>query len=440
MRDATAKTATELGLIAAGELALGAMGMPPGSGSYLSPFSHLVIGSNRNRKRGRDSIPLDPYRHLKMKCEQDFYLSFLNSVSAFKEGCRIFSQVTFDIGNRFPTKRKLKEYADPDDKEWVIAKIGKVQQNLRQFYASQNSGKYDDYPEYFDEYIERINEFCRKRERNILVSCESIEPSTIAVMRSLKHGLVSKSGVRRPLHIDLSWRETSGVYQTEMVGANTRAHNPFDFILSATGAFNLTGIVKEGLSEYRCAFPIHSEVQVRLVKPNRLGKLRASLRRSRKRFHIFSDSSAEEELLLNKRMYGNPELVSHDRFENLFDVIDDMRAGDEMSAWEPLANYLISQGKAKWVGDPHFHTISFFQHTDWSMHGIKRASASKKEAYEVGMMFKELFLFKWNQFTSHYDAAFFYLSNDQELLSCFKAGSGHATMPKEKVREALGVR
>ena len=391
----------------------------------MAPLADEFI--EQTKSRGVDGI--SAVELTKAKTAQDFHLSLIHSIETFHQGCEQYEDTLVSLAKRFPTKRKLLDFASICDRSWLASTLGETQASITAGYFQLTEKGRFGYPVAFSEYVDVINEYCQRRGRRISVNCECIEPAALAALRSIKGGILDANLNLKPIDLDIHWRDTSGVYQTQSTADLASTDDYYDFVVTPVGPFALTGVLENNLLDYYCAFPVHRELQVMLQKKVTLRQLHRAFGKTR-RIHLFRSSSSEEQYLRTKGKYRGFEVREYDRYESLLTMFNSLAPRDLVNAWEPLASVLWKSGSAARVPDedPYFHVISFFQHRHWGT--PEEHSGDDTEAVKVGRLFKKIFIFEWNRMRRNIDTATIHLTTDSEFLEYFSKGSG-LSLPNE---------
>lgn len=370
-----------------------------GIGALLGPELALILGASGNAIGGTlgyalarnpdwTSIFIEKITAEKLiasKLIKDYNFSVideLSSVSKIHESSLKRIDLLSDV-----KKRNFAKLTSKTSFKWLGNNLNHIKRSL----------KNDDIPHELKQYADQINEFTIKNGK-IKFSCECIEPGCVSVIKSLKDQ--SRFG----LNIELDYNDTSGVYQIDSIA---KEKSKFDFVITANAPFFLYGDKNSEIKKYRHCFEIHGEEQVILR--------RKSIKKTKnKRIHVFSDSSAEEQFLIENNVYENTELFSHKYYEQLSDVISNLDAGELIIAWEPLATFLSHNIWIKKNEDVFFNYISLFQHQRWG----------NKQLKKLGEKIKMLFIFEWLYSKENRIRAIELIVSDKEFIKRFELGSG----------------
>ena len=186
----------------------------------------------------------------------------------------------------------------------------------------------------------------------IRVSNECIEVGPLATWLSM--------AARHEIALNIAYEDASG--REQMLGVD-RGNGPFDFVVTAQAPFVMSGHNKS--LEYLDAGPIHREPQYLLEK---IGKYTWPVRY----VLVYENSSAHEQLLVQdeKRMMDTSPLYVPS-LEELVERCDDLRNGDMIIAWEPLASGLKARIRSlQAVGSPYRHCVNLSYHKRWNREAL----------------------------------------------------------------------
>ena len=203
----------------------------------------------------------------------------------------------------------------------------------------------------------------------IMVSNECIEVGALATFLSLWD--------RYQIRMKIDFDDTSGREQILRNNKGTGA----DFMVTADAPFLLASS-GDGI-QFSRRTPLHFENQYILVR--RLHDVKYDSRN----LLVYADSSASEQFIIES--LGTQRFTPEYCYSlgELVVKAAEMRTGDGIIAWEPLASGLLQSIKGlKIFGDPYKLWLSLFCNTAW-------IDKTDTELVKLGALFEEAFLSEW---------------------------------------------
>ncbi len=231
----------------------------------------------------------------------------------------------------------------------------------------------------------------------IVINTACINISVIAVLLSL--------AAHYELDIKINYDDINGAHQTRSISSDPEEQ--VDYTIIPEGPLFLAGDNKA--FNYRKLFPVFAEQQRLLTKGETTDKPRE--------MHIFSQSSAEEQYLIQENVSPN---VSPTYFNNLNEIIlrvESMRSGDSMILWEPLATSVGRRFKLKLSKEIYKVWFGLYCHKRWRAGGLRKAKAD----------FATLFIDEWRYCNSNRKETADLVLNDKEYLKAFAKGGTPTT-------------
>lgn len=254
--------------------------------------------------------------------------------------------------------------------------------------------------------IAELARFTRDRGRPLRVGC-GILPGPIATILAMQADIQSKHSDQIILALEMD--HASGV---ELVSAAAREprDTAFDFLVAATGAASLTLVGTQNCRDYRPLFPVHYEKQVCLYRSS--SKARPV---GIKQLSVYAASSGLEEALIRRHELDIKEIVQHELFTTLVELLIRVDDGQAINVWDPLSEYLEKRfGWCRAIATPYLSQICLYQHT----------SLNKAFAIPAADAFKTLFLHHWVRLAEDPYKALGYLFDQRTLKHQFAIGSG----------------
>jgi transcriptional regulator with XRE-family HTH domain len=210
-----------------------------------------------------------------------------------------------------------------------------------------------------------------------------------------------------PMHIEMTH-----AYGVELMAcaADRGTSLPYDFLVVATGAFNLTLVGLHNRNIYEPVLPVHYESQECLYRPS---KSKEFLPRIRTLFY-YDYSSGDEERRVRSDVLGAVERKPQMQFRTLVEIFPEIDDGQVVNVWEPLTEVLKQNGWAKAAIPAYESQICLYQD--------KRFSG--KTLNHIGMAFKRLFIIEWMRLGANPREALGYLFGKEAFRRRFVDGSG----------------
>lgn len=395
----------------------------PGTGKYFEAAVDRIAGNALETARASSPSNLNVDDLILLKTKEDFSKSCIGSVNEFKFACELYKHRVEEVTN-YQNNDKETRFSEAEDlletfkQEWVEKKIQDINKRLTKHsrerqYAAAEGKQVSFLPPDTDPLVETLQTFCQRENRQLRVSCESILPATLATL------LFMRSFLEIP--IDVIYESASGVYQTSSV-AEDEDTTPYDFVVTACGAYTLTGRIRLQLKSFLLGFPIHTEEQVILCRPKLSTALGARFGRKISlqdinELHIFNYSSSHEELIVRGQNINKKKtkIVKHEHFEKLTSLFETIDPGGAVNAWSPLSRVLENIAWAKTIGEhPYENLIGMYLREDWE-------HSSKAPISEA---FLELFLVSWNFLRSNMFITLELLYQLSNLSDSFERGAG----------------
>ena len=263
--------------------------------------------------------------------------------------------------------------------------------------------------------LRRMQDFTVRHK--ITVRCSANKMGPLAVLKRLQ-----RQGVCMEIRHDLP----SG--RLDVLSLSEDAD--VDFAIVPDAAFVLSG--SRLAASYRTLFPITREQQAVLYKPDG-----PSRRQGSRELYVYEDSSADVGLELITRFRDNLSAIDANSnplvdaqaklqrkvvwigiLEELVKNAREMRDGDAIIAWEPLASGLQRSDDSLVRGLQHVHYFSFASHDQWRVNGDSLNLFDRQEDL------KKVFLYEWKLCCEYPEIAEEIVRQDHDLVNDFAGAAG----------------
>jgi hypothetical protein len=290
---------------------------------------------------------------LKQKLHMDYELSVLHDRSQFNEA----HSKSVDRVRLISEARSVKimEVASNKGAEWLLREMNSITEMSTRLAIPDE--------------IKRGSDVVKASQNRIHISCQSISAACVATLKSLAHP------DRLALPIDIDFSDTCGAYQVSTVAS---CKGRFDFVITANAPLAFAASTLTPLRDYRLLFEIHGNEQLLLKRKSLFNK-------KIKQVHIFSNSSAEEQVITSESLFLNCHRQEHSFYEDLRQITESLDTDECVIAWEPLASRLVSIPGIKPTGVKYLNWISLFSH--------KRIMSYRLAKFKEAFM--KLFVYEW---------------------------------------------